>query len=116
MPGAYDAQFTDFDGDGDLDMAAISFFPKDNDPGNGFVYLENISKSKSEIKFKAYSLPGTEKGRWIKMDLNDRNGDGKMDITLLSFTGMELRNDHIGQFGKWLKTSPSILHLQNKGK
>ena len=114
MPGAYDAQLNDFDGDGDLDMAAISFFPKNNNPENGFVYLENISKSKSEINFKAYSLPGTEKGRWIKMNLNDRNGDGKMDITLLSFTGMELRNDNNGQFEKWLKTSPSIMHLQNR--
>lgn len=116
MPGAYDARLNDFDGDGDLDMAAISFFPKNNDPENGSVYLENISSSKGDIKFKAYSLPGTEKGRWIKMDVNDLNGDGRMDITLLSFTGMELRNDNSGQFEKWLKTSPSILHLRNRGK
>ncbi|GJM33901.1 MAG: hypothetical protein DHS20C18_29020 [Saprospiraceae bacterium] len=116
IPGAYDAQLNDFDGDGDLDMAAISFFPKNNNPENGFVYLENISKSKSEINFKAYSLPGTEKGRWIKMDVSDINGDGKKDITLLSFTGMELAKDNNGQFEKWLKTSPSILHLQNRGK
>lgn len=116
MPGAYDAQLNDFDGDGDLDMAAISFFPKNNDPGNSFIYLENISASKNEFQFKPHSLPGTEKGRWIKMDVNDMNGDGKMDITLLSFTGMELRNDNNGQFEKWLKTSPSILHLRNSGR
>ncbi|MEZ4884010.1 MAG: VCBS repeat-containing protein [Chitinophagales bacterium] len=116
LQGAYDAQLNDFDGDGDLDMAAISFFPRNNDSENGFVYLENISKSSSEFSFKAYSLLGTEKGRWIKMDVNDMNGDGKMDITLLSFTGMALTNDNKGQFEKWLKTSPSILHLQNRGK
>lgn len=116
MPGAYDAHLHDFDGDGDLDIAAISFFPKDNNPENGFVYLENTSTSKSEIDFKAYAVPGIAKGRWIKMELNDLNGDEKMDITLLSFTGMNLTDDKDGQYEKWLKTSPSILHLRNNSK
>ncbi len=113
LPGAYDARLRDFDGDGDLDMAAISFFPKDNQPENGFVYLENISPEKNGFTFKAFSVPGTAQGRWIKMDVNDIDGDGQMDITLLSFTGIQLAHDKAGQYKKWTKTSPSILHLRN---
>ena len=116
MSGAYDARLDDFDGDGDLDIAAISFFPRNNDPKNGFVYLENTSQEKDTYQYEAFALPGTEVGRWIKMDVQDRDGDGLEDITLLSFTGMELTNDENGQFQKWLTTSPSILHLKNTGK
>lgn len=116
MPGAYDAHLTDFDRDGDLDIAAISFFPGNNDPENGFVYLENEAQAKGTFEFAPYRLPGTEIGRWIRMDVHDRDGDGFDDITLLSFTGMELTNDQNGQFQKWLTTSPSILHLKNIGK
>ena len=97
-------------------MAVISFFPRDNDPANGFVYLENTTSQPNELSFRPAAVPGTEVGRWIKLDVNDLNGDGKADITLLSFTGMPLGNDPQKQYESWLASSPSILHLQNGQK
>ncbi len=40
--GCYKAMARDFDGDGDLDIATISFFADyEHQPEEGFVYLEN---------------------------------------------------------------------------
>ena len=42
MYGAYDARAADFDGDGDLDLAAIAFYPHyASDRWESFAYLEN---------------------------------------------------------------------------
>ncbi len=83
MEGAYDARAADFDGDGDLDIAAISFFPDfQKQPVQGFVYLEN----RGGFQFEPRTLPEAGAGRWITMDAGDLDGDGDMDIALGSFT------------------------------
>ncbi|NJM94427.1 MAG: VCBS repeat-containing protein [Cytophagales bacterium] len=83
LPGAYQAIPTDFDQDGDLDIAAISFFPNyDRQPAAGFVYLEN----QGNMKFKAHTFPEVNQGRWIVMDVGDMEGDGDQDIILGSLT------------------------------
>jgi hypothetical protein len=44
LPGAYAAVAEDFDADGDLDLAAISFFPDfARQPRQGFVYWERVA-------------------------------------------------------------------------
>ncbi len=79
LNGAYKAMARDFDGDGDLDIAAISFFPDyQNSPEESFVYLEN----KGDWKFEASSFPQCTAGRWITMDAGDLDGDGDIDIVL----------------------------------
>jgi len=79
LNGAYKAIARDFDGDGDLDIAAISFFPDyRKSPEESFVYLEN----KGDWKFDAYSFPQSTAGRWITMDAGDLDGDGDIDIVL----------------------------------
>ena len=41
--GCYKAIVRDFDNDGDLDIATISYFPDfENQPEEGFIYFENI--------------------------------------------------------------------------
>ena len=73
----------DYDGDGDLDIAAISFFADyANQPEEGFVYLEN----RGDFNFEASSLPETQSGRWITMNAGDLNGDGKPDLVLGNFS------------------------------
>jgi len=79
LNGAYKAVARDFDGDGDLDIAAISFFPDyRKSPEESFVYLEN----KGNWQFEASSFPECTAGRWITMDAGDLDGDGDIDIVL----------------------------------
>lgn len=81
--GCYKAMARDFDGDGDLDLATIAFFPDFNhQPEEGFVYLENLGGG----DFKPYSLPQTQRGKWLTMDAADVDGDGRMDIVLGNFS------------------------------
>jgi hypothetical protein len=77
--GAYKALARDFDDDGDLDMAAISYFPDYvKSPRESFVYLENLG----DLRFKASTFPQCISGRWLVMDAADLDGDGDLDIVL----------------------------------
>lgn len=106
MHGCYKALARDFDGDGDLDIAAISFFADyKNHPEESFIYLEN----KGGVSFEPNSIPGTNVGRWLTMDAGDINGDGKMDIVLGNFA---VAPSFIKSRYDW-KAGPSFLILKN---
>jgi len=108
--GAYKALPRDFDLDGDLDIAAISFFPDYlNSPEESFVYLEN----KGNLTFEAYSFAESTKGRWIVMDAGDIDEDGDIDLALGSFVQFLAKGDTTGLSKKWLTDSPSIILLEN---
>lgn len=79
MNGCYKATARDFDADGDLDIALISFFADyRHKPEEGFVYL----KQETAMQFSAFSLKLALAGRWLTMTVNDLTGDGKPDIVL----------------------------------
>lgn len=109
--GAYNAISRDFDLDGDLDIAAISFFPDYiNKSEESFVYLEN----EGDLKFSGYSFPQATNGRWIVMDANDMDSDGDDDIILGSFVYFQAKGDVTGLGKKWLSgNSPSVIVLEN---
>jgi hypothetical protein len=83
MHGAYRALARDFDLDGDLDIAAIAYFP-DYMGGTkeSFVYLENRTDRGEVLRFSASTFPQSLAGRWITMDAGDLDGDGDADIAL----------------------------------
>jgi hypothetical protein len=110
LHGAYKAVARDFDGDGDLDIAAVSFFPDyESSPRESFVYLEN----KGGLKFEASTFPECIAGRWLTMDAADVDGDGDIDIVLGSMIKMpNVLPDFLKQL--WEKQSPSVLFLMNQ--
>lgn len=77
--GCYKAIARDFDKDGDLDIAAISFFPdRANQPQESFVYLEN----KGRFLYEPYTIPTYNSGNWLTLDAGDLDGDGFDDVVI----------------------------------
>ena len=110
LNGAYKAIPRDYDLDGDLDIAAISYFPDYvQSPEESFVYLEN----KGDLTFQDYSFPQATNGRWFVMDAGDLDDDGDIDLALGSFVYFEPMGDTMGLGKKWLKDGPSVVVLEN---
>ncbi|CAN5718972.1 hypothetical protein BH10BAC2_BH10BAC2_17660 [soil metagenome] len=94
--GCYKAIARDFDKDGDLDIAAISFFPDSkSQPQEAFVYMENkgMSYFGQRFQFEPYTIKAFDEGKWLTMDAGDVDGDGDEDIVLGNFSppGNELQ-------------------------
>jgi len=107
MPGSSKAMARDFDGDGDLDIAAISFFPDfDKNPETGFIYFQNDGSG-----FSPQTTPLGAAGRWLVMDILDIDGDKDEDVVVgaLNF------NDAIPRTlsARWEKEPVDLLVLKN---
>jgi hypothetical protein len=109
MNGCYRAMAADMDRDGRLDIAAIAWFADyAHHPEEGFVYLHN----KGGLQFDARTVPGTEAGRWITMDVRDVDGDGWPDILLANCSvGPAFNRGTVD----W-KKGPPFVWLRNTGK
>jgi hypothetical protein len=77
--GAYHAVAADFDGDGDLDIASISYFVDyARAPRESFVFLTNGGGG----QFTAATFAESATGRWVAMDVGDFDADGDPDLLL----------------------------------
>ena len=105
--GASKAMAYDFDGDGDLDIAAISFYDDPAKPEDSFMYLEN----KGDLKFTASTTKLAAKGKWLTMDIGDIDKDGDTDIFLGSC--MFSMADVTKLLFKGVESFPQIIVLRN---
>ena len=112
MNGAYKAVARDFDNDGDLDIAAISFFPDyQHSPRESFIYFENKG-GQGKLEFKPSTIPESFSGRWMTMDVGDLEGDGRPDIVLGAFNNGPGSVPTVLTEG-WKTRGPSVLILRN---
>ena len=110
MHGAFGTRAADFDNDGDLDIAAISFFPDFNvEKRESFVYLQN----NGGMDFSAHTDSELINGRWMTIGVGDLDGDADIDIVLGGAnipTGMFAHRD---TYNALAESAPSILVLKN---
>jgi hypothetical protein len=106
--GCYKAIARDFDNDGDLDIASISFFPDPHQPEENFVYLEN----EGNLDFRPRTFAEAKFGKWLTMDAGDIDGDGKIDLVLGNFS---LGAPAIADSNKHQQSTPFIV-LKNTSK
>lgn len=105
--GTSKALARDFDGDGDLDIAAISFYDELDRPEQSFVYLKNTGNS----YFEASSTPAAANGKWLTMEAADIDKDGDIDIILGSF--IYSVSEMMGLINKGVENFPQLLLLTN---
>ena len=114
LPGAYRAVARDFDADGDLDVAAIAFYPDFTAvTPESFVYLEN----KGALKFDAHTMAESADGRWMTLDAGDLDGDGDIDLALGSFVrGPTTQPIPAALETRWRTNGAAVLLLENLRK
>lgn len=112
MNGVYQVEAQDFDLDGDMDIAAVSFHPDfKNKPQESFVLFVNDGSQ----NFTAYTVPQFDQSRWMRFACTDVDGDQDIDILLTAFNMKtpDIRQD-IAQ--KWKNADLPILLLENTTK
>lgn len=110
LHGAYKAIPADFDLDGDIDLAAISFFPDySNSMDQSFVFFEN-----QEETFSPMILTLKNKGRWIAIDAGDLDQDGDQDLILGALTFEVPKKPELVQ--SWINDGLPFVILENLSK
>lgn len=112
MNGVYQAEAVDFDQDGDLDIAAVSFHPDFNTGSKeSFVYFENDGQN----NFQSYTIPQHADSRWMRFATGDVDADGDVDILL---SAMNIKTPEVPQqvADKWVAKETAILILKNEVK
>ena len=107
MHGASQAVARDFDMDGDLDIAAISFFPDfENHPEQSFLYFEN-----NRGKFIPSITPLASSGRWLVMEAADIDNDADEDLLLGALNFTASLPEHL--LTQWKEKRVSVLIMRN---
>lgn len=108
MDGASMARASDFDADGDIDLAAISFFTDfERSPENGFLYFENRGGV-----LTPFQTPLAASGRWITMESADIDEDGDTDLLLGALAFPAAVPESL--LKTWRENRISLLLLRNK--
>lgn len=108
--GAQKAVARDFDLDGDIDIAAISFSDDLLKTEDGFLLLQN----NGNMNFAAFSSPDAAYGKWLTMEVADLDKDGDDDIVIGSF--IYNISEMSKMIGKNVDRFPNFVVFRNKRK
>jgi hypothetical protein len=107
MYGVYRCSAADFNNNGLLDIAAVSFFPDDEgDSRQDFIYMKNQGNYNYIPKILDTTKLST---RWISFDIADIDGDGYKDILLTGYGAFHRQTESEA------KEYTSLLLLRNLG-
>ncbi|REG92878.1 FG-GAP repeat domain-containing protein [Algoriphagus antarcticus] len=82
MPGAMSIISADFDQDGFIEIAAVSYFPDfSQEERLDWLYFDKVEDSKPEV----FQLPQSIRGNWLTLSHGDFDRDGDLDIFTSSF-------------------------------
>lgn len=112
LNGVYQAEAVDFDQDGDMDIAAVSFHPDfQNHLQEAFVVFVNDGKN----NFAAHTIAEFDQGRWMRFVTADLDGDQDVDILLSS---MNIKTPEVPKAiaEKWASSNNAIIYLENTTK
>ncbi len=117
LHGAIKSVAHDFDKDGDMDIAAIAFYPDwEQATPTTFVYLRNDGALSQSGKFTASTLPAEHWGRWMLMDSADINGDGYQDLILgAAYIDKGIAPRHADRYKELIPKSRPLVFLFNTG-
>ena len=110
FPGAYAAEVADFDGDGNMDIAAVSFFPdfRSGAPAGAVIFR------RAKDLWQAEALPAATSGRWLRLAAGDVDKDGDIDLIAGSLA-METYPDG-GQLKDWVEEGLPFICWKNLSK
>ncbi|MBC8155463.1 MAG: VCBS repeat-containing protein [Bacteroidetes bacterium] len=110
MNGASKVLARDFDGDGDMDLAAIAYFPDyTKSTVESFIYFEH----QGGLTFKPRTFANPARGHWLTMDAGDVDQDGDDDLLLGSF-GMSSTPVPAELKARWRQEGKGVLLLENR--
>ena len=112
LNGVYQAEAVDFDRDGDMDIAAVSFHPDfQNHLQEAFVVFVNDGNK----NFAAHTIAEFDQGRWMRFATADMDGGQYVDILLLA---MNVKTPEVPKAiaEKWASSNNAIVYLENTTK
>lgn len=109
LNGVYQATARDFDLDGDLDIAAVSFHPDfERHPQESFV----LFIQEAPYEFRAFTIPQYGYSRWMRLQCFDWDADGDPDLLLSAFNA-KTPDVPERRARDWEMTGEALLLLEN---